>query len=69
MKERVKLIAIVVVVLLTVIVVVQNIDTVETKVLFFTISMPRAALLFGTLAVGFVAGLVVGHRLRARQKK
>lgn len=69
MKERVKLIAIVIVVLLTVIVVVQNVETVETKILFVSVPMPLAALLFGVLAVGFVAGLVAGHRLRARRKK
>lgn len=68
MMERAKLIGIVVVVLLTVIVVLQNIETVDTKILFLTLSMPRAALLFGTLAIGFVAGILVGNRFGISRK-
>lgn len=69
MKERVKLIAIVIVVLLTVIVVALNIKPVPVNVVIRTVDMPLAVLLFGVLAVGFVAGLVVGHRLATRRKK
>lgn len=69
MMERAKLIGIVVVVLLTVIVVLQNIETVNTKILFLTLSMPRAALLFGTLGVGFIAGILVGNWLGIWRKK
>ena len=48
--------------ILVLIVVLQNTQTVETKLLFFTVTMPRAALLFGTLIVGFAIGvLTAGH--------
>lgn len=68
MKERVKLIAIVIVVLLTVVVVALNIKPVKVNVLFSSIDISLAALLFVVLSVGFVAGLVVGHRLAKRRK-
>ena len=36
--------------------------TVETNLLFLTVTMPRAALLFGTLIIGFAIGvLTAGH--------
>lgn len=66
MLNRFRLIIVSVLVLLTVIVVLQNTETVETKLLFFSISMPRAALLFGALAVGFASGVLVANRLASR---
>lgn len=41
------------------VVVFQNTDTVETRLLFATVAMPRAMLLLGTLLIGFVLGLMV----------
>ena len=38
------------------ILIVQNVETVETRILFYTLSLPRAFLLFGAFIVGFVAG-------------
>ncbi len=55
--------------LLVVIIVLQNTEVVETKILFTTISMPRAALLFGTLVSGFVIGVLTGGRIMTRIKK
>jgi len=49
--------------ILTVIVVLQNTETVDTELLFMTLSMPRALLLFITLATGIVIGLVFGTKL------
>ena len=47
---------------LAVIVVFQNTQAVETKLLFMTLTLPNAALLFGTLAMGFAIGaLAAGH--------
>ncbi len=43
-------------VVLSSIVIAQNTDVVETKILFMTISMPRAGLLILTLAVGALIG-------------
>ena len=57
-----KVITIAVIVLVTLIVVLQNTQAVETKLLFITLTLPNAALLFGTLIVGFAIGvLTAGH--------
>ena len=69
MTEKLKWIAIAIVALLTVIVVLQNTESVDTKLLFLTLSMPRAALLFGTLVIGFVAGVALGNRLSLKRQE
>lgn len=66
MMSRIKLISVGIAALLTVIVVLQNTETVETKLLFFSLSMPRAALLFGAMAIGFTTGVLVANRLASR---
>ena len=53
-----KLVALSVLALLVVIVVLQNTQAVETKLLFFTITMPRAVLLFGAMLTGFAMGVL-----------
>jgi uncharacterized integral membrane protein len=57
-----KNIALAALVLLVIIVVFQNTAVVDTKILFMTISMPRALLLFVTLLIGVLAGLLIGNR-------
>ena len=57
--SRFKLIVAAVLTLLGLIVVLQNTDTVETKLLFVTLEMPRAVLLFGTTTIGFLIGILV----------
>ena len=60
--NKLKLVAIAVVSLVVLIVVLQNTQAVETNLLFLTVTMPRAALLFGTLIIGFAIGvLTAGH--------
>jgi len=60
--NKLKLVAIAVVSLLVLIVVLQNTQVVETNLLFLTVTMPNAALLFGTLIIGFAIGvLTAGH--------
>ena len=60
--NKLKLIAIGVLALLVVVVVLQNTQAVETKLLFLTLTLPNAALLFGTLIIGFAIGvLTAGH--------
>lgn len=56
--ERTKAIFLVVLALLGMIIVLQNTETVETRLLFWSISMPRAVLLLGTSLIGFAAGIV-----------
>ncbi len=48
----------------------QNTQVVETKILFMTISMPRALLLIITFVAGFITGtLFVSGLLRKTGKK
>ena len=66
--NKLKIILITVVALLTLIVVLQNTEGVETKILFLTITMPRAALLFGTFLIGFGLGVLAAGRLMRKAK-
>ena len=60
--NKLKFVAIAVIALFAVIVVLQNTQSVETKLLFLTVTLPNAALLFGTLIIGFAIGvLTAGH--------
>ena len=60
--NKLKVVAIAVISLLVLVVVLQNTQAVETNLLFLTVTMPRAALLFGTLIIGFAIGvLTAGH--------
>ena len=52
--------------LLAVIMIFQNTANVETKLLFWKIEMPRAALLAATLLVGFASGVVWNRFWRRR---
>jgi uncharacterized integral membrane protein len=65
LKEKMnalKVVTITAIALVAVIVVLQNTQAVETKLLFLTVTLPNAALLFGTLIVGFAIGvLTAGH--------
>lgn len=54
--SRIKLIAGGILVLLVAVVCLQNTETVDTRLLFITVSMPRIVL----LAVSFLVGLIVG---------
>ena len=44
---------------LGIVVVLQNTAEIETQVLFVKVTMPRAILLFITLMIGFVTGILV----------
>ncbi len=67
--KKAKIIGSMIAALLVIIIVLQNTEVVETKILFSTISMPRAALLFVTFIVGFLLGLVAAGRWATRKKK
>ena len=55
---RFKLFVAVVAALLLVVVVLQNTEPVETRILFMTVTMPRAALLGFAALIGFTLGLM-----------
>lgn len=50
--------SVVVLVVLGIVIALQNRESVETQLLFVSVSMPRAVLLFITLAIGFVSGIL-----------
>lgn len=54
--------------ILVLIVVLQNTENVETRILFTSITMPRAALLFGTLVIGFALGVLTAGRIVNKSK-
>ena len=68
--NKLKLIAIGVLALLVLVVVLQNTQAVETKLLFLTVTLPNAALLFGTLIIGFAIGvLTAGHIVSSAKRR
>jgi uncharacterized integral membrane protein len=67
--KKFKIIAIAVVLLLVLIIILQNTQSVETKLLFAKITMPIAFLVMLTFLFGFVAGLLSTLRLESRTKK
>ena len=69
MMQKVKIAAIALLALLVLIVVLQNTESVETKILFFSVTMPRAALLFGALVVGFIIGVFTAGKVLAKVKE
>ncbi|MFC1568775.1 hypothetical protein ACFL4L_00945 [bacterium] len=66
--SRVKMIVLGLLVLLVLIVILQNTKAVETKILFFTIVMPRVLLLLFTTATGFGLGVLYAFRRAKREE-
>ena len=66
--KQAKFIAVIILALLCLIILLQNTATVETKILFITITMPRAVLLLTTTAIGFALGVLVSLILCKKQK-
>ena len=67
--SKLKIVGIAVIVLIVIIVVLQNTQAVETKLLFLTVTMPNAALLFGTLIIGFAIGVLTAGHIVSRAKR
>ena len=67
--SKTKAVIIAVVGLLVLIIVLQNTQAVETKLLFFSVTMPRAVLLFGTMLIGFALGVLTASRIGRRRKE
>lgn len=62
MKKNLKPIIIGIAAVLVLIVILQNTTQVDTRILFLTITMPRALLLAVVAALGFLAGLLMGWK-------
>ena len=65
--SRFKLISIAVLTVLGVVIILQNTEQVETRVLFLSISMPRAILLMGTTLIGFALGILVSFLFQRKE--
>jgi uncharacterized integral membrane protein len=65
LKRNLRLVSIALAVVVVLILVVQNTAEVETRILFATVTMPRAVLLVVMLAVGYVLGLLTAVRGRS----
>ena len=66
MKHKAKITALIAAVLVILILVLQNTEPVATRLLFMTVTMPRALLLVITSALGFAGGVIVAEILRSR---
>ena len=64
---KAKLITALVLITLVIVVVFQNTQPVETKFLFVTLTMPRAALLGITMLIGIAVGILIALGLSARK--
>jgi len=67
--KKAKITIAVVISLLTLILILQNTQAVETKLLFMTVTMPRALLLLVTFVIGLAAGLIVMSFLMSKPSK
>lgn len=66
--KKVKIVALVCIVVMALVVFFQNTDSVETKFLFASITMPRVLLLILTFIGGAVTGLIAATYLRLKRK-
>ncbi len=66
-RHKIKLGVIAVPTILVLKIALQNTANVETDILFATITMPRAILLFVMLAIGFVIGWLMGARFSLKK--
>ena len=66
--NRFKMISIAILVLLGVIIILQNTEQVETRLLFLSITMPRAILLMGTTLIGFALGILVSFFFQRKEQ-
>jgi uncharacterized integral membrane protein len=67
--KKVKLIAIIVISVLAFIIFLQNTESVETKILFMKVAMPRAILLILTFLAGLVSGIITTSLLLRKSDK
>lgn len=66
--NRFKMIATAILALLGIIIILQNTEPVETKLLFLSITMPRAILLMGTTLIGFALGVLVSFFFKRKEE-
>lgn len=67
--KKLKIIVIAIVLLLSLIVILQNMQPVEMKFIFWMRTLPGAFLLFLTFSLGFIAGLLAALRFEGKSEK
>ena len=67
--KRAKIIVAAILAILLIIIVVQNRQPVATKLLFATITMPRAMLLLVSTLIGFALGLIAASYIARRRRR
>jgi uncharacterized integral membrane protein len=67
--KKFKLIGAAILAVLVIILIFQNTTAVDTRILFITVTMPRALLLFITWLMGIAVGLLLALTTLARQEK
>lgn len=66
---KIKLYSALTLIIMVLIVILQNTEPVETRLLFATIIMPRAALIAVTLLIGIAAGILIALSLSKKWSK
>jgi len=66
---RTKLITMAILALLAAIIILQNTDPVQTRILFFTLTLPRAVLLFAATLIGFSLGVITVLVVQRRRQR
>jgi len=57
--QKIKLIVLALLAVVAVYLAVQNIDAVQTRLFHATVTLPRGMMMFSTLALGFIAGVIM----------
>lgn len=69
MMKKIKQFLILIVSCLILIIIFQNLQYVETRILFFTLILPRSVLLLFMVLIGYAMGIVTSFFLKKRKKK
>nr|WP_320015163.1 LapA family protein [uncultured Desulfobacter sp.] len=69
MLQKIKLISGLILVAITLVIFFQNTQAVETHFLFWTMTMPRAALLAITMLIGIFIGMLIAFTLSAKKRQ
>jgi uncharacterized integral membrane protein len=62
--KKAKLVIVIVLAVIAIVLMLQNMNSVTTRILFAKVDMPQTILLLVTLAIGFVAGMIVAAGFR-----
>ena len=65
--SKTKLIIAIIIAVLVLLLILQNLESCTTRFLFFSVTMPKALMLFIALAAGFIVGLLVAT-MRGKHK-